>query len=150
MARSVRQEITDLSGKAISGFAANDCDEIYGDEIERVVSRKKGPDVSDLSGQPVRLRFLFKDVDLYNLRFGAVAGIGRQTLAIVGTVSGVRTIYHNYSFPAWKELATEESISTYGKISHRSLLSRRSSCHEILNPLRQRLVVTGSVCRTAG
>ena len=76
-AGSVRVEITDPNGKAISGFAADDCDEIYRDEIERVVSWKKGPDVGALSGQPVRLRFLLKDADLYSLRFGDEAEIQR-------------------------------------------------------------------------
>ena len=40
-----------------------------GDEIERIVRWKGGSDVSRLSGQPVRLRFVMKDADLYSFQF---------------------------------------------------------------------------------
>jgi len=65
----VRVEIQDAAGKPLSGFAAGDCPEIIGDEIDRKVRWKGGSDVSSLAGQPVRLRFLMKDADLYSLRF---------------------------------------------------------------------------------
>ena len=68
-AGSVRVEIQDKAGKAISGFALADCPEIIGDQIERVVSWKGGSDVSRLAGKPVRLRFVMKDADLYSIRF---------------------------------------------------------------------------------
>lgn len=66
---SVRVEIQDAGGTPVEGFTLADCPEIYGDEIERVVSWKAGDDVSRLSGQPVRLRFVMKDADLYSIRF---------------------------------------------------------------------------------
>ncbi len=68
-AGSVRIEIQDLSGQPIRGFSLSDCVELIGDEIERVVSWKKGRDVSQLAGQPIRLRFVMKDADLYALHF---------------------------------------------------------------------------------
>ena len=43
--------------------------EIIGDEISRVVSWKQGVDVGKLAGQPVRLRFVMKDADLFALRY---------------------------------------------------------------------------------
>ncbi len=67
-AGSVRVEVQDVGGEAIEGFALGDGEEIYGDEIEGVVSWKDGSDVSKLAGRPVRLRFVMKDADLYSLR----------------------------------------------------------------------------------
>jgi hypothetical protein len=66
---SVQVEIQDAAGHAIDGFALAQCPEIFGDEIERVVSWEGGSDVSRLAGQPVRLRFAMKDADLYSIRF---------------------------------------------------------------------------------
>ena len=53
----------------MAGFALADCPEIYGDKLEKVVSWKRGPDVKQFAGQPVRLRFVLKDADLYSIRF---------------------------------------------------------------------------------
>ena len=36
------------------------------------------PDVSRLAGQPVRLRFVMKDADLYSIRFGIVREISER------------------------------------------------------------------------
>ena len=68
-AGSLRVEIQDAAGKPISGFALADCPEIIGDHIERVVSWQGGRNVSKLAGQPVRLRLVMKDADLYSIRF---------------------------------------------------------------------------------
>jgi hypothetical protein len=65
----IRVEIQTSDGSAVSDFALADCQEIIGDEIERVVSWKGGADVSKLAGKPIRLRFVMKDADLYALRF---------------------------------------------------------------------------------
>ena len=56
-------------GRSIPGFTIEDCGEIIGDEIERVVRWKSNPEVSRLAGKPVRLRFVMKDADLFSLRF---------------------------------------------------------------------------------
>ena len=68
-AGSVRVEVQDEKGMPIEGYALSDCEEIYGDSIERVVAWKRGPDVSALAGKPVRLRFVLKDADLFSFRF---------------------------------------------------------------------------------
>ena len=68
-AGSIRVEILDAGGQPISGHALADCPEIYGDQIERVVSWTGGSDVSQLAGRPIRLRFAMMDADLYSLRF---------------------------------------------------------------------------------
>ena len=65
----VRVEIQDAAETPIPGHTLEDCPEIIGDEIERVVAWTSGADVSRLAGRPVRLRFVMKDADLFALRF---------------------------------------------------------------------------------
>ena len=47
-----------------------DSAEIFGDQLDRTVSWKGGSDLSQFAGQPVRLRFMLKDADLFSFRFG--------------------------------------------------------------------------------
>ena len=69
-AGSLRVEIQDAStGQPFSGFALDDCELQYGDQLDRVVSWKTGADLSQLAGKPVRLRIELKDADLYSLQF---------------------------------------------------------------------------------
>ncbi len=68
-AGSVRVEIQDAAGKPINGFTLADSADLFGDDLDRQVSWKAGPDVSKLAGKPVRLRFVLKDADLYSMRF---------------------------------------------------------------------------------
>ena len=46
-----------------------DAVETIGNEIDRVVHWKSGSDVSQFVGKPVRLRFVFKDADLFAIQF---------------------------------------------------------------------------------
>jgi hypothetical protein len=68
-AGSVRVEIQDAEGRPLPGYTLADAVEIYGNALERVVAWKGGTDVSALAGQPVRLRFVMQDADLYTLQF---------------------------------------------------------------------------------
>ena len=68
-AGSVRVEIQDARGQPLAGFTLAQSPEMYGDEIDRVVTWKGGSDVGSLAGKPVRLRFVMKDADLYSIRF---------------------------------------------------------------------------------
>ena len=43
-AGSVQVEIQESNGKSIEGFSITDCQEIFGDEVERVVEWKLGSD----------------------------------------------------------------------------------------------------------
>ncbi|MBI3882149.1 MAG: hypothetical protein HY301_19075 [Verrucomicrobia bacterium] len=70
-AGAVQVEIQDGSGKALPGFALDDCPPVFGDALERPVTWKGGGNVSSLAGKPVRLHFVLKDADLYALRFVA-------------------------------------------------------------------------------
>jgi len=65
----VRVEIQDAACRPISGHTLDACPEIVGDEIARIVAWKRNADVSRLAGQPVRLRFVMKDADLFSFRF---------------------------------------------------------------------------------
>jgi hypothetical protein len=68
-AGGLRVEIQGTDGKPVEGFALADCDEVYGDSIERAVTWKGASGVSKLAGKPIRLRFVMKDADVYSLRF---------------------------------------------------------------------------------
>ena len=68
-AGSIRVEVQDVSGKVLPGFALEDCPIIFGDELERIVAWKSGPDLTRLAGQGVRLKFEIKDGDLFSMRF---------------------------------------------------------------------------------
>ena len=71
----IRDEIQNTSGHPIPGFAAADCVEVIGNEIDRTVSWKSGSELGSVAGKAVRVRFVMKDPDLYAMRF---ASEGRQ------------------------------------------------------------------------
>ena len=56
-------------GIPIPGFTLAECHEIFGDETARNVAWRMGEDVNKLEGQPIRLRFVLKDADLFSFRF---------------------------------------------------------------------------------
>ena len=66
---SLQVEIQDADGKAVEGYRLDQCPVIYGDEIEYTVIWDRGSDVRRLSGEPVHLRFVMRDADLYSLKF---------------------------------------------------------------------------------
>ena len=68
-AGSVQVELQDAQGVPLRGFALADCYEIYGDQIERVVTWKDNSDLGKFAKAPVRLRFVLKDADLYSIQF---------------------------------------------------------------------------------
>ncbi|MBC7288016.1 MAG: hypothetical protein H5T86_08255, partial [Armatimonadetes bacterium] len=68
-AGGIRVEIQDQAGKPLPGFSLEDCPEFYGDSIEEAVRWRNGEDLSSLTGQIVRLRFVLRDADIYSLRF---------------------------------------------------------------------------------
>ncbi len=68
-AGGLRVEVQDAGGQPVAGFGLAEAIEEVGDEIERVVRWKGGRDLARLAGQPIRLRFVMQDADLYSLRF---------------------------------------------------------------------------------
>lgn len=65
----IRVELQHPDGTAIPGCTLEDCDEFFGDTVERTVTWKGKPMVGRLSDQPIRIRFLLRDADLYSYRF---------------------------------------------------------------------------------
>lgn len=65
----VRVELQNAEGEALPGFALDDCEPIIDDSVEHVVKWREGVDVGRYAGQPVRLRFVMSDSDLFSLRF---------------------------------------------------------------------------------
>ncbi len=70
-AGSIRVELQDADGKPLPGHALADCDEVFGDSLDRTVTWKGSPDLGDLAGKPIRVRFVLRDADLYSFRFPA-------------------------------------------------------------------------------
>ena len=69
-AGSVRVEVQEArTGRGLEGFRLDECEDVFGDEIERTVRWTGGGDLGRLAGQPVRLRFALRDADLYSYRF---------------------------------------------------------------------------------
>jgi hypothetical protein len=68
-AGGVKVEIQDAVGKPIPGHTLAEATEMIGNDLERAVRWKNGTDVSKLADQPIRLRFVMKDADLYSIRF---------------------------------------------------------------------------------
>ena len=68
-AGSLRVELQSVNGEPLENFRLEDCSEQIGNEIERIVRWKAGNDVSKWAGQPVRIRFVLKDADLYSFQF---------------------------------------------------------------------------------
>ena len=66
---SIRVELQDEEGVPIPGYAAADCNELIGAEIERVVAWQGRSAVGSLAGKTARLRYVMKDADVYSFRF---------------------------------------------------------------------------------
>ena len=66
---SIRAELQTADGQPLPGLTLDDCPAIVGDRIEHVVCWQGGSDLGEYAGQPVRIRFVMKDSDLFSLRF---------------------------------------------------------------------------------
>jgi hypothetical protein len=65
----LRVEIQDPGGKPLAGRDLASCKEIFGDELQRVVSWKTGSGLDEWAGKPVRLRLAMADADLFSIQF---------------------------------------------------------------------------------
>ncbi len=65
---SVRVEIQDESGIPCPGYSLDDCDSVFGDELDRPVTWNGSTDVSSIVAKPVRFRFVMHDADVYAMR----------------------------------------------------------------------------------
>ncbi|MEO6003698.1 MAG: hypothetical protein ABIZ04_27240 [Opitutus sp.] len=68
-AGSIKVELLGANDRPLPGFSVNDCDELFGDSIDRTVTWADRSDVSALAGQPIRFRVVMRDADLYSMKF---------------------------------------------------------------------------------
>jgi len=68
-AGSIRVELQGADGSPIPGFTLRESEEIFGDDLHRVVPWKDGQNLAALAGKPVRIHFELRDADLYSYRF---------------------------------------------------------------------------------
>lgn len=66
---TVQLEVQDRSGKPITGFAAEDADEVNGNYLRVAATWNSSEDVTALAGKPVKLRFVMRDAKLYSFQF---------------------------------------------------------------------------------
>ncbi len=69
VAGSLRVEIQNADGRPIKGFTLADCPPQFGDSLKHTINWNSGTSVGQIAGQPVRLRFVMQDADLYSLQF---------------------------------------------------------------------------------
>ncbi|MDO5552911.1 MAG: hypothetical protein Q4G68_04040 [Planctomycetia bacterium] len=62
-------EMCDETGNVIPGFEKENCDVLYGDSLDRIVSWKGNTDVSSLAGKPITIKFYLQESDVYSLKF---------------------------------------------------------------------------------
>ena len=63
---SIRVELMDSLGNAISGFTASACNSLKGDSCKIKVTWKDHPDLAALDGQNIKIKFYLEDADLYS------------------------------------------------------------------------------------
>ncbi|MCB9383934.1 MAG: hypothetical protein H6509_04910 [Bryobacterales bacterium] len=66
---SVRVELRNRFGQPLPGLSLDDAPELYGDSISEEYRWRSGQDAGSAEGEPVELRFLLQDADLYSYRF---------------------------------------------------------------------------------
>jgi len=65
----IKAELLDTNEKPIKGFELENVNEAIGNEIEKQISWKGNPGLKQLNGEPIRIRFVMKDADLYSIKF---------------------------------------------------------------------------------
>ena len=69
-AGSVQVEIQNPDGSPVAGYSLAESHELYGDSLNMIAAWKDmNTDVGTLAGQPVRLRFVVRDADLFSYQF---------------------------------------------------------------------------------
>ncbi|MFZ9683409.1 MAG: hypothetical protein ACO3DQ_09455 [Cephaloticoccus sp.] len=69
IAGDIRVELQDDHGTPLPGFAAADCEPVFGDAIDRPVTWRGQPDLGALAGRAIKIRFHLRDADLFAYRF---------------------------------------------------------------------------------
>ena len=65
----VQVELQNVEGKPLPGYTLEECEELFGDTLDRRVTWTSVPDLASLVGKSVRIRFVLHDVDLFAYQF---------------------------------------------------------------------------------
>ena len=68
-AGSIQIEFQSPDGNPYPGFELAESPELFGDHLKHVVTWPNEHHLGELSGKPVRMRFVLRDADLYSMRF---------------------------------------------------------------------------------
>ncbi len=68
-AGGLQVELQDENGQPLPGFSLEDCPIYFGDSVDKTIKWNSAPDLSEIAGQTVRIRFELKDADLYSFKF---------------------------------------------------------------------------------
>ena len=68
-AGSILVELQDQKGQPLPGFSLSDCDQLFGDTLDRTVAWKGNSDVRALIGKPIRIQMVLSQADLYSMKF---------------------------------------------------------------------------------
>ena len=66
----LKVEILDGEGRPLPGYTLADADPVFGNRIRHPVAWKGRRTLAELAGQPVRIRFVMRDMKLYAFRIG--------------------------------------------------------------------------------
>jgi len=66
---SIFVELQEEDGTPIKGLTLDDCNEVFGDKIEGIVSWNGDAGLKAHAGKPVRLRIKLRDASLYAFKF---------------------------------------------------------------------------------
>jgi len=66
---SIYVELQTADGEPIPGYTLEECKLMVGDSLERLVEWQTTNDLSVLTGQAVRIRFVMRDADIFTLQF---------------------------------------------------------------------------------
>jgi hypothetical protein len=69
VAGTVKVELQRPDGTPYDGFSLSESPHLFGDDLDRVVEWSGGRSVGELVGDPVRVRFVLSDADIYSFRF---------------------------------------------------------------------------------
>jgi hypothetical protein len=62
-------ELQDERGKPFPGFSLAECDELFGDTVDRIVTWNSNSNVRSLGGKRIRIHIVLREADLYSLKF---------------------------------------------------------------------------------
>ena len=66
---AIRVQIEDEGGNPIEGYSMGQADEVNGNSVRHIVTWENSPNVGDLAGRAVRLRFMMNGCKLYSFQF---------------------------------------------------------------------------------